>query len=263
MTRLYVVDAGSLCGWLYFAHKDEDDGMLHAFDSWIWRFREQMRPTHMVMCFDAGHARRTAIDPEYKLGRKTKPKPEAFIDQLRRVPDVAASAAVPSVRISGEEADDVIASVVATHADRTVDEVIVCSTDKDMSALVCDGVSRYDPKYERFFDVAGVIEHMGIAPWRVADFLAMAGDSSDGIKGIKGIGKEYATAAIQQTKSMAELFRRAAAGTLENLKPKTQETIAAGREQFEHALKLTTLYRALPVPTDLDLFRVTDRTEAA
>lgn len=253
MARLYVIDAGSLCAWQYFAHETEEDGMLVGVQHWLTRFRQHTEASHMVVCYDAGHDRRTAIDPEYKLARKTKPKPEAFIEQLRQAPDAISNTGVPGIRIGGEEADDVIASVVAAHSLGDT-EIIVVSSDKDLSALVTDGVQRYDPKTEKFYDEAGVVEHMGVPPWRVCDLLAMAGDATDGIHGIKGIGEVRAKAAIRQTKSMTELFRKAETRTLADLSEKTQATIADGRQQYEAALKLTTLYRSLTVPVELDAF---------
>jgi 5'-3' exonuclease len=265
--RLYVVDAGSLFGWCFFAHKDEpEDGGLKAVDNWLWNFRAQMKPTHLVMCLDAGNVRRTAIDPEYKLGRKTKPKPEGFIEQLRQLPDVMAASGVPCVRIDGEEADDVIASIVARHVSESC-EVIVCSTDKDLTALVGENVRLYDPKPTpsgecRFWDASGVVERMGVPPHRVPDLLAMWGDTADGVQGIKGIGETYAKAALQQTRSMSELFRKAAKGELQNLKPATQKLLAEGREQYEHALKLVTLCKTLDVPSDLEAFRIQERRAA-
>jgi DNA polymerase-1 len=257
--RLYVADFGSLFGWKYFAHREEDDGGLHGVANWFGAFCREMQPTHFVMCLDAGHERRKAVDAEYKLARKTKPKDDAMIDQLRRAPDFLGQVGVPMLRESGEEADDVVASVVTRYASDEI-ETIVVSSDKDLGALVGDHCRQYDPKPDadgvcKFWDVAGVTERLGVPPWRVGDFLAMAGDSSDGIKGIKGIGKVQAARAIQQTRSMAELFRKAAKGELVDLNPKSQAIIAAGRGEYDHALRLVTLRTDIAVP-ELDAFKL-------
>lgn len=266
MTRLYVADFGSLFGWKYFAHKDEEDGGLRGFEDWFRVFCREMTPTHFVCCFDAGHDRRKAIDPEYKIARKTKPKDEAMLDQLRRAPDFVASLGIPCLREGGEEADDIIASVVAQHASEDT-EVVVVSSDKDLCAVVGEFCRLYDPRPGKdgeckFLDVDGVVRHLGVPPWRVADLLAVAGDSSDGIKGIKGIGTVQAVRAIQQTKSVAGLFRKAALGELVDLKPSTQRLFAEGREQFEHAMALVKLRVDVPVPRSMETFRLRKQVAA-
>ncbi len=265
MTRLYALDCGSLSAWQYFAHEAEPDGMLIGIGNWYEEFCQAMQPTHLVACLDSASTRRSTIDPEYKLNRKIKPKDEAFIDQLRRMPDLLHELGITSLRYDGEEADDALASVVTTHASEDC-EVIVCTSDKDLGALVSDHCKLYDPRPDaagvcKYWDAAGIVERMGVPPWRVADLLAMWGDSSDNIAGIVGIGEKYAKAAIQQTKSMAELWRKAEAGTLANLKPGTQAKIAAGRAEFDHAMKLVAMRTDLPVP-ELESFR-TQKREAA
>lgn len=252
MTRAYVIDAGSLAAWLYFANKEEADGMLNAVHRWFVEFVDQMKPSHYVVCLDSKSTRREAIDAHYKIGRKAKPKEEAFVDQLRRLPDFLVQNGVPTFRAEGEEADDCIASIVTAYASEDV-ECWVVSSDKDLGALVGDHVKLYDPRPDkegncRAWDAAGIEERLGVPPWRVADFLAMAGDSSDDIPGIPGIGKKYALVALRQTKSMAELWRKAAAGQLDTLKPAIQEKIAGGRADFEHCMKLVQLRTDIPVP---------------
>ena len=167
------------------------------------------------------------------------------------MPGTLAKLGIMTMLQGGEEADDCLASVVTRHAGPEC-EVIVCSADKDLSALVGDHCQLYDPKPNkdgecRYWDAAGVKERMGVPPWRVADLLAVMGDTSDGIKGIKGIGKDRALCALRQTKSMAELFRKAEAGKLADLGAASQKRIVEGRPEYEHALKLVQLRTDIPV----------------
>lgn len=265
MTRLYALDIGSLFAWQFFANEGEENGALRGIEAWFAGFRDTMQPTHIVACLDAGHARRAAIDPEYKLDRKTKDKPVGYIEQLREVPALLERLGIPSMRESGEEADDCIASVVRKHARPGV-EVVVCSSDKDLSALVSECCTLYDPRPNKdgvckFWDIAGVTERMGVPPWRVADLLAMMGDTADSIAGIKGIGEKRAKCAIRQTKSMNELFRKAVARQLTDLNESTQKTIAEGRAQFDHAMKLVEMRTDIEVP-ELDAFELRDAVAA-
>lgn len=266
MSRLWAIDLGSIAAWQFFAKEDDPEGMLDGVHNWFRYFIDHMKPDYVAVCFDAGHARRAAIDPEYKLNRKVKPAPEGYIEQLRQLPEVIDKLGLCAVRFSGEEADDAIASIATQHASAEL-EVIVCSSDKDLGALVTERVKLYDPRPDadgncRYWDAAGVKERLGVPPWRVPDYLAMAGDSADNIAGIVGIGKKYALAAIQQTKSMAEVFRKASRGELQHLGAAAQAKIAAGKAQFDHAMQLVELRCDLPVPQDLDAFRV-KRQEAA
>lgn len=265
MTRLYALDMGSLFAWQYFAHAEEVDGGLLGVNAWWLDFVHHLAPTHVVACLDAGHARRAAVDPEYKISRKTKPKDEVYIDQIRRLPETLTEIGIPWLRESGEEADDVIGSVVTQYASSEC-EVIVVSTDKDLSCLVGDHCRRYDPKPNKageclFYDVDAVTAKMGVPPWRLTDLLSIMGDSSDDIKGIVGIGEKQALAALQQTKSMSELFRKAAASALANLKPSSQAKIAAGRAEYEHARKLVELRCDIPIPA-LDTFALSKAVAA-
>lgn len=264
MHRLYALDMGSLCAWHYFANPEGDIGMLVALEGWIDEFRDRFNPTHVVACFDAGNNFRNKIDPEYKLNRKTKPKPENFIAQLQKAPEVIEKAGIKSLRIDTLEADDLLAYVVARFADEET-EVIVISEDKDLSCLVGEHCRQFTPRDGHFFDVAKITDKMGFPPWRMTDFLAMVGDSSDNIKGIKGIGEVTAKYVIQNTRSMAEAFRKAAAGEFKDLKPATQKRLAEGREEYEHALKLVSLRFDL-VPSEaltLDGCRIAARQVAA
>lgn len=264
---IWVLDMGSLLGWKFFSNPDEPEGALEGFAEWYYGWASSLSPTHAVACFDAGSERRRAIDSDYKLNRAAKPKPEGYIEQLRRAPEFVAALGIPCLRIAGEEADDIVASVVTQM---NQDEITIVSSDKDLAQLVTEGVRLYDPKPTaggeyRVWDHTTIRERIGVDPWRMADFLAMAGDTADNIPGIVGIGATYATVAINQTRSMAELFRKATAGTLESLKPATQKKIAEGRPQFEHCLSLVKLHCTLPVPNDINFYSLTrkDNEEAS
>lgn len=259
MTRLYVCDVGSLAAWMYFANPEPDE-MLIAMRNWISNFRESMKPTHMVMCCDTGRERRKSIDPSYKSGRDKKPREEELIRQLKELPALFDADGIPHLLIPGEEADDLQASVVSQFGSDEV-ECWVVSSDGDLAALVSDNVKLYDPRPDedgnfRSWDVDGVTKMMGVPPWRVCDLLAIAGDSADSIPGIKGVGEDSAVKALRQTKSIGELFRKAAKNELVGIKPLFQKRIAEGRDQYEHCLKLTTLYKSLNVGTSLEQFKL-------
>lgn len=267
MKRLYVCDMGSLCAWLYFSKPDDPNGMIDGLKAWFAELVRDLSAEYVVACLDGGSEARKAIDPEYKLNRTLKPKPESYVEQLRRVPETLDSIGVKWLRQSGHEADDLIASVVANvdfGPEKQVVEkqVVVVSTDKDMDCLVFgDTVVRYDPRPNKngecvMYTTSDVIKKHGVAPYRITDLLAMAGDPSDGINGIEGIGKTYAAAAIKQISSMRELFRKAREGKLHDLSEKTQKKIADGEAQFWHCRRLVELREDLIEPTTFEAFEL-------
>lgn len=264
MIRCYAFDMGSLCAWCYFGGDTaKDDDMLHRLREYLFDFAARFEPTHVVMCFDAGNNFRQTIDPEYKAARRTKPKPENYVAQLRQAPAVVKELGFSSIRVDTFEADDCLATVVSDFSGQEC-EVIVVSTDKDCMALIGDHVKQFDPKEGRFYDAAAVLEKFGVDPHRLPDYLAMVGDSSDGIKGIPKVGKVTALTAMQQTRSMSELFRKAAAGQLSGLKPATQKLIADGRQAFDESAALVALRFDVPHGLTLEDLEVrTNESEAA
>jgi 5'-3' exonuclease len=261
--RLYAWDMGSMCAWAYFGGDTEAaDGMLHKLREYLYDFMERMQPTHMVMCFDSGNNFRQTIDPEYKAARRTKPKPENYVVQLRQAPDVVRELGLAVARVDTFEADDMLATVTTDFAGPDC-QVVVCSRDKDCMALVGEHVQQFDPTDGRFYDEAAVLDKLGVPPHRVADFLAIAGDSSDGIRGIPGVGKVTALTALQQTRSMTELWRKATAGQLAGLKAATQQKLADGRAAYDEARKLVGLRYDVPHGLSLEDCRVKPAQEVA
>ncbi len=269
MTRLYALDANGLGHMLYHSTVVDGEGnpvsLADATRSWFAGFFASMKPTHFVACFDGPNNWRYEKDPEYKLERRTKPKDPEKIAALNALPDVWEGLGVKALRFDGFEADDVIAALASAESITDPDgedELVIVATDKDLKALVKDeAVSQYDPKPNKageniYYNEAAVLEKHGVPPHRLLDLLAMAGDASDGVAGIKGVGKTYALAALQQTRSMAELWRKASEGTLKGLRPATQALISQGREQFEHARILVTLRTDVPVPSNIDDFKL-------
>lgn len=252
MTRLYVLDCGSLASWCFFADPDDARGMIKNLDAWLYDWKHRLSPTHAVACHDAGNSWRKVAEPEYKLGRK--PKPEHMIAQFREVPALMESHGIASWRVDTMEADDCIASVASQLASEEC-EVIVVSEDKDLMALVGDNVRHYAPKAGVFRGAAECEEKFGVPIHRIQDLLAMWGDSADNIPGIKGIGQKKAVEAIRQTGSMKELWRRAREGTLANLNKGTQAIIAAGEPQYLASLALVKMRVDLPVQP-IDTYKI-------
>ena len=161
-------------------------GTLNA----LLKLMRRYHPTHMAVCFDTKSPTfRHAMSEEYKANR---PKMDVELaEQIPYIHRLVAALGIPLLRIEGAEADDII----GTLAYRAVAEghhVVISTGDKDMMQLINDCVILEDSFTGKITDGAGVVEKFGIEPHQMIDFLTLMGDSSDGIKGVPGIGKKTA-----------------------------------------------------------------------
>ena len=157
-------------------------GTLNA----LLKLMRRYHPTHMAVCFDTKSPTfRHAMSEEYKANR---PKMDIELaEQIPYIHSLVAALGIPLLRIEGAEADDII----GTLAHRAVAEghhVVISTGDKDMAQLVNDCVILEDSFTGKITDRQGVIDKVGIKPEQMIDFLTLMGDSSDGIKGVPGIG---------------------------------------------------------------------------
>lgn len=260
--RFYAIDANGISHWLWHSDRTDRHGnemsLANATRQWFAEFRERLNPSHVVACFDGGNNWRKAVHVEYKASRAAKPIDEEKLAALRLQPDLWRDLGVEVLRFDTFEADDAIAALCNVHASEDV-EVVIVAADKDLMQLVGDHVKQYDPRPNKagecvFYDAAAVEEKHGVPPHRLAELLAIWGDSSDDVPGVEGWGKVKAINAIRQTKSLPELLRKASAGELKLIDAKHQASLVAQKEALEMSLKLVRLRFDVPVPQDLGAF---------
>ncbi|WP_182407567.1 DNA polymerase I [Psychrobacter sp. GP33] len=167
-------------------HTNAIRGTLNA----LLKLMRRYHPTHMAVCFDTRSPTfRHQLSADYKASR-----PPMDIELSQQIPylhRLVTALGIPLLRIEGAEADDII----GTLAHRAVAEghhVVISTGDKDMAQLVNDCVILEDSFTGKITDRQGVIDKFGIKPEQMIDFLTLMGDSSDGIKGVPGIGKKTA-----------------------------------------------------------------------
>ena len=163
-------------------------------------------PSHVVMALDDGPSEyRRAIWPEYKAGRATKPEDEDIsaarieFDRFRRLLGLMGMFCWSE---RGVEADDVIAELARGYRDEAK-SVLICTGDKDLRQLCAENVSVLEPSHAygsepRVWTPEAVLEHYGVEPMFLPDLLALAGDSSDGIPGVRGIGPKKAAKLVNE-----------------------------------------------------------------
>jgi len=164
-------------------------------------------PTHGAIFFDPPRedSWRRAFFPDYKAHRP--PMDPALAAQVGEMKDLAGRMGLAQATAPRHEADDMIAAYVADARARG-DRVSILSRDKDLLQLVQPGVMQYDAISEKWYRSADVEEKFGVRPDQIGDFLALAGDKSDGIPGVPGIGPVAAGKLLLRFGTLSDLLGR-------------------------------------------------------
>ncbi|WP_201620233.1 DNA polymerase I [Psychrobacter maritimus] len=211
-------------------------GTLNA----LLKLMRRYHPTHMAVCFDTKSPTfRHAMSEEYKANR---PKMDVELaEQIPYIHSLVAALGIPLLRIEGVEADDII----GTLAYRAVAEghhVVISTGDKDMMQLINDCVILEDSFTGKITDSTGVVEKFGINPEQMIDFLTLMGDSSDGIKGVPGIGKKTAKDLLNEYGSIDNMLKNVA-----DIKGR------AGKNLVEYADDIPMNAQLATIVTDLEI----------
>lgn len=200
---------------------------------------------HVLMVFDAGKETfRNELYEEYKANRDECP--EDLAKQMPYFREISEALGFPIIEVPGYEADDIIGTAVRRLSEGKVPVTIV-SADKDLMQLVSEGVEIWDTMRDRRFGPKEVLKKLGVPPEKVIEYLAIAGDSSDNIPGLKGAGPKTAV-------QLVETF-----GTVENLIEKADEL--AETKQIRNRKKLAETLREDPEILKLSKELVTVRDD--
>ncbi len=259
--HLYLIDGS---GYLFRAYHAlppltrKSDGLptgaVSGYCNMLWKLLEDMKsdaPTHLAVIWDAGSQTfRNDIYAAYKAHRP--PAPEDLVPQFPLVRDATRAFGVACVEMAGYEADDLIATY-ARLAREAGARCTIVSSDKDLMQLVVDGeVELYDTmKYKRIASPE-VLEKFGVTPDKVVQVQALAGDSTDNVPGVRGIGIKTAAELIGTYGDIETLISRAG----EIKQPKRRETIIENAENARISLRLVTLDQNVPIKETLDEFAV-------
>ncbi len=189
---------------------------------------------YIAVVMDAkGETFRHKLYPDYKANRESMPDDLRY--QKEYLERIIPAMGLKTLSIPGVEADDVIGTLaVQGHQQGLFIEIV--SSDKDLAQLVNDNIHMVDTKKNERMDASGVIEKFGIPPKLIADYLALAGDTSDNIPGIPGVGGKIAAKWLNQFGSLNEI--RAQAGTIAG---KVGEKLRDNLEQLDLYLELVTI----------------------
>ncbi|MDI6773788.1 MAG: 5'-3' exonuclease H3TH domain-containing protein [Verrucomicrobiota bacterium] len=242
--RLILVDGAAVLYRSFYAIKGlstragRPTNAVFGFIKKLRRIEEILNPTHWAVAFDAGiPIERTELLPEYKAQRP--PMPDDLRGQVGLAMEYLDRADIPMLRQEGQEADDLIASVVA-WAEPATEEVLIATSDKDLYQLVTDRV-RILPLAgeERPMGPREVAEKTGVMPAQIPDWLALTGDSSDNIPGVPGVGPKTAAGLLARFGTTAGLLDR-----LEQIdKDRLRRSLQEHRDGVLRNLRLVALRR--------------------
>jgi DNA polymerase-1 len=214
--------------------------------------KDEFEPTHLAVIFDASSKTfRNDIYPEYKANRLEPP--EDLKPQFALVRDATRAFGVPSIEMLGYEADDLIATY-ARLAHEAGARVTIVSSDKDLMQLVNDRVDMLDTMKLKTIAREQVIEKFGVPPEKVVDVQALAGDSTDNVPGVPGIGIKTAAQLIGEYGDLETLLSRAT----EIKQQKRRENLIEFADQARVSRRLVELDNNVPIDVDLDTMGVRD-----
>jgi len=211
------------------------------------------RPSHVAMVFDAGQKTfRNEIDPRYKANRGAPP-PE-LIPQFPCIQDACDALGFATFSMVGYEADDLMATLARLCREAGMGCRLV-TVDKDIAQVVRDdspSVIQQDPYKDRSWNEAGVLERMGVPPSQVCALMALVGDSTDNIPGVKGVGPKTASAVVHHFGSIDAIY--SGLDQIASIPVRGAKTLgpklAAAEADARLALSLVTLDDAVPMGLD-------------
>jgi DNA polymerase-1 len=231
-------------------------GAVHGFCAMLWKLLQDARkstgPTHIAVIFDASEKTfRNDIYKDYKAHRP--PAPEELVPQFSLIRDAVKAFNIACIEQYGFEADDLIATY-AIQAIKNGGDVTIVSSDKDLMQLVRPGISMLDTMKNRSIGPDEVRERFGVAPERVVDVQALAGDSIDNVPGVPGIGVKTAAELINEYGDLETLLSRA----IEIKQPKRRERLIEYAIQARLSLDLVKLKDDVPLEVAPELLGVRD-----
>ncbi|MBR0735226.1 DNA polymerase I [Bradyrhizobium japonicum] len=255
--HIFLVDGSGYIFRAYHAlpplNRKSDGLQVNAvlgFCNMLWKLLRDMpednRPTHLAIVFDKSEVTfRNKIYPEYKAHRP--PAPDDLIPQFALIREAVRAFDLPCLEQGGFEADDLIATYARQASDRGAHTTIV-SSDKDLMQLVNDKIMMYDTMKDRRIGIPEVIEKFGVPPEKVVEVQALAGDSTDNVPGVPGIGIKTAAQLIVEYGDLEQLLFRAT----EIKQPKRREALIENAEKARISRQLVLLDDKVELEVPLD-----------
>lgn len=249
MPELYLIDGSALAYRGYYSFirnplinsKGFNTGAIFGFISSMLKLIREKKVTHIGVTFDCkAPTFRHKKFKNYKATRKATP--EDLVAQLPLIQKMVELMGVPLVRMEGYEADDIMATLAKQAAENDFTTYLV-TRDKDLMQLVNTRTFLFDISEMKPIDRNTVEDKMGVPPEKIADLLALMGDSSDNIPGIRGVGPKAARELINEYGGMEEILKNA----VHIKKRGLQNKVLNGIDDARMSRELVTLLDSVPV----------------
>jgi len=255
---LYLIDGSNYIYRAFYAIRELSNSKgfptnaIYGFTNMLMRLMRERSPDYIAIAFDSkGPTFRHETYDQYKAHRKAMP--EELIPQIPLIKDVVKGFSLPVLEKQGMEADDIIGTLVKESKKRELQTVIV-SGDKDLMQLVSHDVIMIDTMKDRTYDIEGVREYFGVGPEKVTEILGLAGDTSDNIPGVPGVGMKTARKLLDEYGTMEGILENA--GKVKNAR--VRKNLEEFADQALLSRDLATIKTDVDVEYDFDGFRVTE-----
>ncbi len=255
---VFLIDAHALCYRAFFAIKElrnsqgQATNAIYGFLNILRKLLRDYHPDHMAICFDAGKkTKRQEKFKEYKIHRPTMP--DELVSQIPIIKEVVAAYNIPVFELEGFEADDLIATLTKKLSAGKF-RVVIVSDDKDMLQLVNDGVEVFSSRQDKILTPEEIKQILGVNPEHVVDYISLAGDKTDNIPGIIGIGEITAQNLINQFGDLQNILKN-----INNVKtPKLRELLTQQKENAIFSRELALLDAQVPITITPDGLKLRD-----
>ncbi len=210
--RLFLIDGNSFCYRAYYAirslsnSKGQPTNAVYGFTTMLNKIIKDEKPDMLAVAFDMkGPTFRHKKFEDYKSHRK--PMPDDLVSQFPIIKSVVRAYNIPIYEIEGYEADDVLATLAKRAEEKDIETFIVTG-DKDALQLVGPHIKVYSTHKEGLiYDAGKVKEAYGVGPERITDIIALMGDATDNIPGVKGIGEKTAVELLGEFGTLEGLYK--------------------------------------------------------
>ncbi len=260
--RLYLIDGSSYIYRAYFAirHLSNSKGLatnaIFGFTNMLLKVVREHAPDHLAVIFDAKEPTfRKEIYPEYKANRAAMP--EDLVPQIPLIKELVRAFNMPALEVPGFEADDIIATLARRFEAQGL-QITVVTGDKDLMQIVSERVRLLDTMKDKISGLAEVAERFGGTPDKVIEVQALAGDSSDNVPGVPGVGEKTAVKLINEFGTVEHLL-----ANLDQVKGKLQEKLREFGHQALLSKRLVTLIDTMELEVDYPDFALSEPNRPA
>ncbi|MCE3009073.1 MAG: DNA polymerase I [Proteobacteria bacterium] len=254
MKKIYLIDVSSLFFRAFYAirpltsSKGVPVNAIYGLLSMLLKIMKDEKPDYMAICYDRKEPSfRKEIFDDYKANRTEMP--EDLVPQVPYMKKLAEVLGIPGFEVEGFEADDLIGSLAQIAHDQEF-QVYIVSGDKDFGQLIKPGIFLMDTMKEVVMGPNDVKEKWGVPPQQFIDYLALVGDSSDNVPGVKGIGPKGAVKLLEQYGTLENIYEH-----ISEIKGATQQKLIDSKEMAFLSRKLVTIVKNVALSKQMEDYK--------